>query len=177
MTSILARALRRQTTSVATRSIQTLSFGGTDETIIERSDYPKSKIEELFKDDTVSMLGYGTQGRGQALNARDSGIEMCIGLREGGASWKLAIEDGWVPGESLVSVEEAAARGTVVMYLLSDAGQVRWVASRTLCTLLTPPRRLAAHSVDACDSPTIHIHHPFLKVRCVAHRRAAHHVG
>ena len=97
--------------------------------------------------------------------------------REGGASWKLAIEDGWVPGESLVSVEEAAARGTVVMYLLSDAGQVRWVASRTLCTLLTPPRRLAAHSVDACDSPTIHIHHPFLKVRCVAHRRAAHHVG
>ena len=135
----LTRSLRalRPATSVASRAIQTLSFGGTEETIIERSDYPKAKIAELFADDTVAMLGYGTQGRGQALNARDSGVAMTIGLREGGASWKLAMEDGFVPGETLFSVEKAAKRGTVIMYLLSDAGQVR---APPLCAAAAPAR-------------------------------------
>lgn len=106
-----------------TRGVKTLDFGGTMEEVIERTDYPREKIDELFKDDVVAMLGYGTQGRGQALNARDNGINMVIGLREGGGSWDLAVEDGWVPGETLLPIEEAAAKGSVIMYLLSDAGQ------------------------------------------------------
>ena len=106
-----------------TRGVKTLDFGGTMEEVIERTDYPREKIDELFKDDVVAMLGYGTQGRGQALNARDNGTNMVIGLREGGGSWDLAVEDGWVPGETLLPIEEAAAKGSVIMYLLSDAGQ------------------------------------------------------
>jgi len=71
------------------------------------------------------MLGYGTQGRGQALNARDNGLNVIVGLRKGGegSSWAKAVADGWVPGKTLFSVEEAANKGTVIMYLLSDAGQ------------------------------------------------------
>ena len=57
------------------------------------------------------MLGYGTQGRGQALNARDHGLKVIVGLREGGSSWDLAIEDGFVPGETLFPFVEAAEKG------------------------------------------------------------------
>lgn len=105
------------------RKLKTLDFGGSMETVIERSDYPIAKIKDIFKDEPIAMLGYGTQGRGQALNARDHGLNMIVGLREGGASWDLALEDGWVPGETLFSVTEAADKGKTVMYLLSDAGQ------------------------------------------------------
>ena len=42
---------------------------------------------------------------------------------QGGPSWKLAESDGWVPGETLLPIADAAAEGSVVMYLLSDAGQ------------------------------------------------------
>ena len=69
------------------------------------------------------MIGYGTQGRGQALNAKDNGLKVIVGLRENGESWKLAIKDGWVPGKTLFPIEEACAKGTVIMNLLSDAGQ------------------------------------------------------
>jgi ketol-acid reductoisomerase len=93
------------------------------ETVYERSDFPKEKVLAAFKGETLAMLGYGTQGRGQALNARDNGLNVIVGLREGGGSWKKAIEDGWVPGKSLFPVEEAAKKGSVIMYLLSDAGQ------------------------------------------------------
>ena len=105
------------------RGVRTLNFGGTQEVVTERSDYPAEKLQELFGNDTMAMLGYGTQGRGQALNMRDNGMNVIVGLREGGKSWDLAISDGFVPGETLFSVEDAAAKGSVVMYLLSDAGQ------------------------------------------------------
>ena len=42
---------------------------------------------------------------------------------QGGPSWELAKSDGWVPGKTLLPIAEAAKKGTVVMYLLSDAGQ------------------------------------------------------
>lgn len=93
------------------------------ENVVERSDYPLEKIQTMFKGETFSMLGYGTQGRGQALNIRDSGLNIVVGLREGGNSWKKALEDGWVPGETLFSVTDAVKKADTIMYLLSDAGQ------------------------------------------------------
>jgi ketol-acid reductoisomerase len=70
------------------------------------------------------VLGYGVQGPGQALNMRDNGIRVIVGQREGGSSWQRAIDDGFVPGETLFSPKEAAERATIIQYLISDAGQV-----------------------------------------------------
>ncbi|MDO8786258.1 MAG: ketol-acid reductoisomerase, partial [Syntrophales bacterium] len=67
--------------------------------------------------------GYGVQGPGQALNMKDNGIRVIVGQREGGDSWKKALKDGFVPGDTLFSPEEAARKATVIQYLLSDAGQ------------------------------------------------------
>jgi len=106
-----------------TRGVKQLDFGGTRETVYERSDFPPSKLKEMFKNDTLAVLGYGTQGRAQALNARDQGLNVIVGLREGGVSWERAKEDGWVPGKTLFSVTQAADKGSIIMYLMSDAGQ------------------------------------------------------
>jgi len=80
------------------------------EAVYERSDYPLEKIRSILKEETVAVLGYGVQGRGQSLNMRDNGIPVIIGLRKGGRSWDLAISDGWVPGKTLLSYEEAAEK-------------------------------------------------------------------
>jgi len=104
------------------RTLKTLNFGGSMENVIERSDYPPEKIKKMFAGETFSMLGYGTQGRGQALNIRDNGLDIVVGLRKG-RSWEKAIEDGWIPGKTLLPVVDAVKKGNTVMYLLSDAGQ------------------------------------------------------
>jgi ketol-acid reductoisomerase len=100
-----------------------IQVGDIVETVVERADYPPERIKSVLGNETVAVLGYGVQGRGQSLNMRDNGVKVIIGLREGGRGWDLAREDGWVPGETLFSMEEAAKRGTIVQYLLSDAGQ------------------------------------------------------
>lgn len=98
-------------------------IGRETETVIERADYPPEKIKQILGNEIVAVLGYGVQGPGQALNMKDNGVRVIIGQREKTRSWDKAVEDGWVPGETLFSLEEAAARGTIVQYLLSDAGQ------------------------------------------------------
>ena len=103
--------------------MRTLTFGDDKEDVWERSDFPPEKIKAVLGKDTLAMLGYGPQGRGQALNARDAGVNVIVGVREGGDSWKQALTEGWVPGKTLFPILEAAKKGTVVMYLLSDAGQ------------------------------------------------------
>ena len=100
-----------------------IKIAGVVEHCVERSDYPPEKIKQILKDEVIAVLGYGVQGRGQSLNMRDNGLNVIIGLREGSAGWKLAQEDGYVPGKTLFPLEEAAAKGTVIQYLLSDAGQ------------------------------------------------------
>ncbi len=101
-----------------------IKIGNNEETVVERADYPPERLKAILSSETVAVLGYGVQGRGQSLNMKDNGVNVIIGLREkGGRSWDLAQQDGWVPGKSLLSLEEAAERGTVVQYLLSDAGQ------------------------------------------------------
>ncbi len=100
-----------------------IKVGNIVEKIIERTDYPLEKARETLKDETIAVIGYGVQGRAQSLNMKDNGIKnIIIGLRPG-RSWDLAVSDGWVPGESLFSIEEATQRGTIIKYLLSDAAQ------------------------------------------------------
>ncbi len=100
-----------------------IKFGGTEETVVTREEFPLKKAQDTLKDETVAVLGYGVQGPGQALNMRDNGINVIIGQRKGSASWDKALDDGWVEGETLFSLEDAAKKATVILYLLSDAGQ------------------------------------------------------
>ena len=100
-----------------------INIGGVVEDVITSEEFSLDKAREVLKDETVAVLGYGVQGPGQALNMKDNGVNVIIGQREGGASWEKAKADGFVPGETLFSLEEAAKRGTIIQYLLSDAGQ------------------------------------------------------
>jgi ketol-acid reductoisomerase len=100
-----------------------IRIGNTVEQCVERADYPPDRIKQILGSETTAVLGYGVQGRGQSLNMRDNGLSIIIGLREGSKGWQQAQEDGWVPGKTLFPLEEAAKRGTIIQYLLSDAGQ------------------------------------------------------
>jgi ketol-acid reductoisomerase len=112
-----------------------IKVGDIVETVVERADYPPEKIKAILANETVAVLGYGVQGRGQSLNMKDNGVKVIIGLRGGGRSWDLALQDGWVPGETLLPMEEAAQRGTIIQYLLSDAGQKEfWPQLKPLLT-------------------------------------------
>ncbi len=101
-----------------------LNFGGVEENVILRDEFPLEKAKETLKDETIAIIGYGVQGPGQALNLRDNGFEVIVGQRSPSASYQKAINDGFVPGETLFSIEEAADKATIIMYLLSDAAQI-----------------------------------------------------
>jgi ketol-acid reductoisomerase len=100
-----------------------INFGGVNEKVITREEFPLSRAQEVLKNDTIAVLGYGVQGPGQSLNMRDNGFRVIVGQRKDTSTWEKAVQDGWVPGKTLFPLEEAAARGTVIEYLLSDAGQ------------------------------------------------------
>ncbi|POY73335.1 putative Ketol-acid reductoisomerase (NADP(+)) [Rhodotorula taiwanensis] len=121
--SLLAARKSFPKAPAAARGIKTLDFAGTKEVVYERADWPLPKLQEYFKDDTLALIGYGSQGHGQGLNARDNGMNVIVGVREGGESWKQAQEDGWVPGKNLFPINEALEKGTIIMNLLSDAAQ------------------------------------------------------
>lgn len=101
-----------------------LNFGGVEEEVLTRDEFPLEKALETLKDDTIAVIGYGVQGPGQALNLKDNGFNVIVGQRYPSASWDKALADGWVPGETLFSIEEACEKGTILQYLLSDAGQI-----------------------------------------------------
>jgi ketol-acid reductoisomerase len=102
----------------------TLNFGGVQEKVVTRDEFPLGKAREVLKDETIAVIGYGVQGPGQALNLRDNGFNVIIGQRQDSKTWDKAIDDGWVPGETLFPIEEAARQGTIIQYLLSDAAQI-----------------------------------------------------
>jgi ketol-acid reductoisomerase len=109
-----------------------IDFGGVVENVVTRQEFPLSKAREILKDEVVAVIGYGVQGPAQAMNMRDNGINVIVGQApEFRADWDRAVADGFVPGRSLFTVEEAAARGTVIQYLVSDAAQrILWPALR-----------------------------------------------
>ena len=101
-----------------------LNFGGVEENVVTREEFPLAKAVATLKEETIAVIGYGVQGPGQALNLKDNGFNVIVGQRKNSKTWDKAVADGWVPGETLFEVEEAAKRGTIVQYLLSDAGQI-----------------------------------------------------
>lgn len=101
-----------------------LNFGGTVENVVTRDEFPLEKAREVLKNETIAIIGYGVQGPGQALNLRDNGMNVIIGQRPNSHSWDKAVNDGFIPGETLFPIEEAAAKGTIIQYLLSDAAQI-----------------------------------------------------
>src|SRR5512142_543632 len=101
-----------------------INFGGAIEEIVTRDEFPLDRARAVLKDEVVAILGYGVQGPAQALNLRDNGIDVIVGQKSGSASYDKAVKDGWVPGKTLFSLEDATRRGTVIQYLVSDAGQM-----------------------------------------------------
>ncbi len=101
-----------------------IDFGGVLEEVITSEEFSLDKSRDVLKEETISVLGYGVQGPGQAMNLRDNGFRVVVGQREGSPSWDRAVADGFVPGDTLVSIEAAAKQGSIIQNLLSDAGQV-----------------------------------------------------
>ena len=100
-----------------------IDFGGVVEEVITSEEFSLDKAREVLKDETIVVLGYGVQGPAQSLNLKDNGFPVIIGQLEGDEYWNKAISDGFVPGETLFPLEEAARKGTIIKELLSDAGQ------------------------------------------------------
>ncbi len=117
-----------------------MNFGGVEENVVTRDEFPLKKAQETLKDETIAVIGYGVQGPGQSLNLRDNGFNVIVGQRKESKTWQKAIDDGWVPGETLFEIEEACKRGTIIQYLLSDAAQIEvWP---TVKKHLTPGKAL-----------------------------------
>ena len=58
------------------------------------------------------------------MNLRDNGFNVIVGQRKNSKTWDKAVADGWVPGQTLFEIEEACEKGTIIQFLLSDAGQI-----------------------------------------------------
>ncbi len=101
-----------------------INFGGVEENVVTREEFPLEKARAVMAEETIAVIGYGVQGPGQALNLKDNGFNVIVGQRKDSKTWDKAVEDGWVPGETLFEIEEALDRGTIIQYLLSDAGQI-----------------------------------------------------
>lgn len=116
-----------------------MNFGGVLEEVVTSKEFSLEKAREVLKNETIAVLGYGIQGPGQACNLRDNGFNVIVGQRQG-KTYDKAVADGWVPGETLFSLEEAAEKGTIVCMLLSDAAQIAvWP---TVKPYLTPGKAL-----------------------------------
>ena len=101
-----------------------MNFGGVIEEVMTREEFPLEKAREVLKNETIAVLGYGVQGPGQACNLRDNGFNVIVGQRPG-KTFEKAVADGWVPDETLFSLEEAAEKGSIICMLLSDAAQMQ----------------------------------------------------
>ncbi len=116
-----------------------MNFGGVIEEVMTREEFPLEKAREILKNETIAVLGYGVQGPGQSCNLRDNGFNVIVGQRQG-KTFEKAKADGWEPGKTLFSIEEAAEKGTIVMCLLSDAAVISvWP---TIKKHLTPGKAL-----------------------------------
>ena len=102
----------------------TIDFGGVEETVVTRKEFSMAKARKVLKKEVIAVIGYGVQGPAQALNMKDNGLNVIIGQSKAfRKDWNRAVRDGWVPGETLFDIEEAAQRGTIIQMLVTDAAQ------------------------------------------------------
>ncbi|HAA84472.1 MAG TPA: ketol-acid reductoisomerase [Thermodesulfobacterium commune] len=92
---------------------------------------------EVLKGKTIAVLGYGSQGHAHALNLRDSGLNVIVGVRKGGKSYERAKKDGFEP----LSVKEACEKADIIMILLPDQDQPS-VYKNEIEPVLTPGKML-----------------------------------
>lgn len=112
-----------------------IKFGSITEEVITRDEFPLSKAEQILKNETIAIIGYGVQGPAQALNLRDNGFNVIIGQRPQSSSWDKAIADGWIENKNLFDIETACQKATFICYLLSDAAQIQlWSAIKPYLT-------------------------------------------
>ena len=76
---------------------------------------------EPIKDQTIAVIGYGIQGDAQANNMKDSGLNVVIGLKEGGTSWQKAKDDG----HEVLSVADACKKADIIHILIPDMIQAK----------------------------------------------------
>lgn len=101
-----------------------IDFGGVKENVVTRKEFSLAKAKQVLKGETIAVIGYGVQGPAQALNMRDNGFNVIVGVRKDSKdAWKRAQADGWVKGKDLFTTEEALEKATVIEYLVSDAAQ------------------------------------------------------
>ena len=101
-----------------------INFGGVNENVVTRKEFPMSKARRVLKNETIAVIGYGVQGPAQAFNMKDNGFKVIIGQsKKYRKDWNRAVKDGWKPGKDLFDIEEAAQRGTIIEMLVSDAAQ------------------------------------------------------
>jgi ketol-acid reductoisomerase len=81
--------------------------------------YDKDADISYIKDKKVAIIGFGSQGHAHALNLKDSGVEVAVGLRKGGVSWEVARKVGL----EVMEVEDAAKWADIIMVLIPDEEQ------------------------------------------------------
>ncbi len=101
-----------------------INFGGVIEDVITHNEYSMNRAVNNLKNEVIAVIGYGIQGPGQALNLKDNGFNVIVGQRNKSKSWDKAKNDGWIENKDLFSIEDALQKGTIIFYLLSDAGQI-----------------------------------------------------
>lgn len=100
-----------------------INFGGVIEEVTTTDEITLDNARNILKNESIAIIGYGIQAPGQALNLKDNNIPVIIGQRQNSPSWDKAIKDGFIPNKTLFPIEEAIKKASIIMYLLSDAGQ------------------------------------------------------
>ena len=115
--------------------------------------YESDADMSLLEGKTVGIIGYGSQGHAHALNLKDSGVDVCVGLYEGSNSWPKAESEGL----KVATVAEAAAQSDIIMVLIPDHLQASVYKESILPPLLPGKTLMFAHGFnihyDAINPP------------------------
>ena len=106
----MASGIQTTIIKIQFKKMATLNFGGVDETVVTREEFPLSKAQQVLKDEVVAVIGYGVQGPGQALNQKDNGVNVIVGQRKNSKTWDKAVRDGFVPGETLLKLKRPSKK-------------------------------------------------------------------
>lgn len=109
-----------------------------------------------FKNKTIAVIGYGSQGHAQAQNLRDSGVNVIVGQRKGSDNYKLAVKHGFKPGATLFTAAEAAAKADFIQILLPDEVQAKIYETEILPHLTKGKTLIFSHGFN--------IHFKYIKV-------------